>query len=87
MNDYVACIRPLRGRVRLVTTWGCSRVVTKTLSISIFPTGLLFITTHQSALSLRNGYKGVIHLFSMLCNNKRIITLYFLLCLTSIILC
>ena len=28
MNDYVACIRPLRGRVRLVTTWGCSRVVT-----------------------------------------------------------
>ena len=22
MNDYVACIRPLRGRVRLVTTWG-----------------------------------------------------------------
>uniref|UniRef100_A0A0V0ITK3 Putative ovule protein n=1 Tax=Solanum chacoense TaxID=4108 RepID=A0A0V0ITK3_SOLCH len=28
MNDYVACIRPLRGRIRLVTTWGCSRVVT-----------------------------------------------------------
>ena len=32
MNDYVACIRPLRGRVRLVTTWGCSRVVTNMVS-------------------------------------------------------
>ncbi len=32
MNDYVACIRPLRGRIRHVTTRGCSRVVTNMVS-------------------------------------------------------
>ena len=32
MNDYVARIRPLRGRIRHVTTRGYSRVVTNMVS-------------------------------------------------------
>ena len=32
MNDYVALIRPFRGRIRHVTTRGYSRVVTNMVS-------------------------------------------------------
>ena len=58
MNDYVACIRPLRGRVRLVTTWGCSRVVTNMVSEHKI-LGMVFRIKVSQATSSRVLFIGV----------------------------
>jgi len=58
MNDYVACIRPLRGRIRHVTTRGYSRVVTNMVSKHKI-LGMVFRVKVSQATSSRVLFIGV----------------------------